>query len=102
MKLLKRTCVMGWRDARRRDGFVVRPERDHESVTSVDARRNPGIKASNRALRLGQPLPQLDFEPCCRVRFMGDTRKYVTRQQAQSEPVRVVEDDRVVDRQVKR
>jgi hypothetical protein len=51
---------------------------------------------------LGQPLRKLDFEPCCRVRFMRDTGKYVTRQQAQSEPVRVVKDDRVVDCQAKR
>jgi hypothetical protein len=43
-------------------------------------------------------LSKADFELCSLVRYMCDSSKDVTGQQAQSEPVRVVKNDRVVDR----
>jgi hypothetical protein len=47
-------------------------------------------------------LSKVDFELCSLVGYRCDSGKDVTGQQSQSEPVRVVKNDRVVDRQVKR
>jgi hypothetical protein len=60
------------------------------------------LKSSHRALGLGELLSKVDFELCDLVRYMCDSSKDVTRQQAQSELVRVVKNDCVVDRQVER
>jgi hypothetical protein len=67
----------------------------------VDARLHSRLKSSHRALGFGEPLRKLDFELCDLVRYMCDSGKDVTRQQAQSELVRVVKNDRVGDKQVK-
>ena len=81
---------------------MVRPERDHEAVALVDARRNSRLKTSHRALGFGEPFRELDFELCCLVRARCDPGKDITRPEAQDEPVRFVNNDRVVDRQVER
>jgi hypothetical protein len=48
----------------------------------------------------GSPPPgNLDFEPCDLVLGGGDPGNGVTGQQAQSEPVRILKNDRVVHRQ---
>jgi hypothetical protein len=47
-------------------------------------------------------LGQLDLELCDLMRCRCDSGKDVTRQQAHSEPVRIVKNDRVVDGQAKR
>jgi hypothetical protein len=66
------------------------------------ARLHSGLKSSHRALGFGEPLSKLDFELCDLMRYRRDPGKDVTRQQAQSEPVRVVKNDRLVDCQTKR
>jgi hypothetical protein len=47
-------------------------------------------------------LGELDLELCGLMRCRCDSGKDVTRQQAHSEPVRIVKNDRVVDGQAKR
>jgi hypothetical protein len=64
----------------------------------VDARLHSGLKSSHRALGFGEPLSKVDFELRGLVRYRCDSSKDVTGQQSQSEPVRVVKNDRVVDR----
>ena len=68
----------------------------------VDARLHSRLQSSHRALGFGEPLRKVDFELRGLVRDRCDSGKDVTGQQSQSEPVRVVKNDRVVDRQVKR
>ncbi len=68
----------------------------------VDARRHSRLKSSHGALGFGEPLSKIDFELCDLMRRKCDSGKDVTRQQAHSQPVRVVKNDRVVDCQVKR
>jgi hypothetical protein len=60
------------------------------------------LKSSHRAPGSGEPLSKLDFEPCDLMRCRCHPGKHVTRQQTQSELVRVMNNDRVVDYQVKR
>ncbi len=102
MEPLERIGVAGWGDLSRRHRFVVGPQRDHEAVTLVDAGLHSRLKSSHRALGSGEPLSKVDFELCHLMRYMCDPGKDVTGQQAQSELVRVVKNDRVVDCQVKR
>ena len=68
----------------------------------VDARLHSRLQSSHRALGSGEPLGKVDFELRRLVRERRDSSKDVTGQQSQREPVRVVKDDRVVDRQVER
>ena len=103
MESLERVCVLGWRDLSRRHRFVVGPQRDHEAVMHVDLRLHSRVECGDRALGLREPPSKLDFERCARLmRYVRDTGNDVTRQQAQNEPVRVVKNDRVIGRQVKR
>jgi hypothetical protein len=55
-----------------------------------------------RALGDGEPLGKLDLQLCDLMRCRCDSGKDVTRQQAHSEPVRIVKNDRVVDGQERR
>ena len=82
--------------------FVVGPQRDHEAVMFVDARLHSRLQRGHRALGLGEPLRKVDFELRDLVRNRCHSGKDVTGQQSQSELVRVVKNDRVVDRQAKR
>jgi hypothetical protein len=61
------------------------------------------LKRSHRALGLGQPFRDLDFERCydC-VSRPSDAGKDVARHQPQSDPVRVVKNEGVVGLEVKR
>ena len=68
----------------------------------VDARLHSRLQSTHRALGFGEPLSKLDLKPCDLLPHMCDSGKYVTGQQSQSELVRVVKNDRVVDGQVKR
>ncbi len=68
----------------------------------VDARLHSRLQSSHWALGSGEPESEVDFEPRDLVRHRCDPGKDVTGQQSQGELVRVVENDRVVDRQVKR
>ena len=99
---LERVGVVGWWDISRRHRLVVGPQRDREAVTLVDARLHPRLERSHRALGFGEPLSELDFELCDLVPDRCDPGKDVARQQPQRELVRVVKNDRVVDRQVER
>jgi hypothetical protein len=100
---LERLRILGWRNILRRYRLVVGPQRDDEAVTHVDARLHPRLKCSHRAIGFSKPPSNLDFELCaCLMRHVRDPSKNVTRQQAHSEPVRVVQNDRVIDPQVKR
>ncbi len=95
---LERLRILGWFDVTVGNRLVVRPQCDHEAVTHVDARLHPRIERSYGAVGFGEPTSDLDFELCgpppLRVR---DPSENVTRPQAQSEPVRVVENDCVID-----
>ena len=102
MQPLERIRVVGGCDLPRRHGWVVGPQRDDEAVTLVGARRRSTLKSSHRALRLGEPLSKFDFELCDVLPLRCDSGEDVTRQQAHCELVRVLKNDRVVDRQVKR
>jgi hypothetical protein len=58
--------------------------------------------ASRRAIGFGEPPCDLNFERGAgAMRHGRDPSENVTRQQAHSEPVRVVKNSRVVDSQVK-
>ena len=103
MQPLERLRVLGWRDVSRRHRLVVGPQRDHEAVTHVDARLHPRLERGHWAIGFGEPPSDLDFElGACLMRYMRDPSKNVTRQQAHSESVRVVKNNRVIDRQVER
>jgi hypothetical protein len=100
---LERVRIRGWRDASMGYRLVVGPQRDREAVTYVYARLHPRLKLSHRAVGFGEPPSDLDFEICARLmRHMRDSSKNVTRQEANSQPVRVVKNDPVIDPQVKR
>src|SRR5260370_35390050 len=61
-----------------------------------------GLRGRHGGLGFGEPLGKLDLELCDLMRYRCDSGKDVTRQQAHSELVRIVKNDRVVDGQVKR
>jgi hypothetical protein len=98
MQPLECLGILGWRDVSRQPRLVVGPQRDREAVTHVDARLHPRLKLSHRAVGSGEPPSDLDFElGACLMRYMRHPSKNVTRQQAHSEPVRVVKNNRVID-----
>jgi hypothetical protein len=68
----------------------------------VHTRLHSRLKGPHRALGLRQPSGKLDFEVGHLMRYVRDTGKDVTRQQAHSELVRRVKSDRVLDPQAKR
>ena len=69
----------------------------------IDLRRDPPVECGDWARGLREPPSKLDFERCARLmRDVRDTGNAVTRQQAQNEPIRVVKNDRIIGRQVKR
>jgi hypothetical protein len=103
MQPLERLRILGWRDVSRRHRLVVGPQGDREAVTHVDAGLHPRLELGHWAIGVSEPPSDLDFElGACPVRSMRDPSKNVTRQQAHSEPVRVVKNNRVIDPQVER
>jgi hypothetical protein len=91
-----------WRHLSRGLGWVVGPQRDHEAVTLVDARLRSRLKSSQGAFGFGEPLGKLGFELCDVLPLRCDSGKDVARQHAHHKLVRVLTNDRVADRQVKR
>src|SRR5919202_1806788 len=67
------------------------PQRDHEPITLVDARLHSRLESSHRAAGFGEPSSKLDFELCDLMRYRCHAGQDVTRQQAQSELVGVLE-----------
>jgi hypothetical protein len=67
----------------------------------VDARLHSRLKSSHRAPGTGEPLSNLDFELCNLMLDRGHPGQHVTRQQTQTELVRVPENDRIIDCQAK-
>ena len=100
MQTFKRTRVVDWRDRSRGHGSVVLPKRRCEPVTLVDPRLHSRLKNANRAPGIGEPSSKVDFELRNLVPYTSDTGKHVARQQTQRELVRVVKNDRVINRQV--
>jgi hypothetical protein len=99
---LKRLRIHGWCDVQVGHRLVVGPQRDDEAVAHVDARHHPRIERSYGAIGFGEPTSDLDFELCASLALhVRDPSQNVTRQQAKSEPVRVVENDGVIDSQTK-
>ena len=62
---------------------------------------NPRLKSSHRAPGFREPLSKLDFELCDLMRYRCHPGQNVTGQQTQSELVRVMKNDRMIDSQVK-
>jgi hypothetical protein len=98
----KRVRVFSWCDVTAGRRLVVGPECDDEAVAHVGARLHARIERSYGALGFGEPTSDLDFELCASPALqVRDPSQNVTRPQPQSDPVRVVENDRVIDRQIK-
>jgi hypothetical protein len=98
---LKRLRILGWYDVTVGSRLVVGPQCDDEAVTHVDARLYPRIERSCGAIGFGEPTSDPDFELCASLALhVRDPSYNVTRPQAQSEPVRVVENDGVIDPQI--
>jgi hypothetical protein len=93
--------IIGWCDVSVGHRLVVAPQGDHEAVTQVDARRRPRIERGYRTIGFGEPTSDLDFELCASLALdVRDPSENVARPQANSEPVRVVENDGVIDPQI--
>jgi hypothetical protein len=100
---LERIRVLRWRDRARGHRLVVGPERDREAVTDVDTRLDPRFRLSYGAVGFGESPGDPEFELGAGVTHeVRDASKDVTREQAHGKPVRVVENNRVVDPEVKR
>jgi hypothetical protein len=103
MELLKRLRILSWRDVARRDGLVVSPQRHSEAVTNVDAWLHSMFKFGHWAIGFGEPPSDVNFESgACLIRYISHPGKNVTGQQANSEPVGVVNNNRVIGGQAKR
>ncbi|HEX4815077.1 MAG TPA: hypothetical protein VFV66_20230 [Nonomuraea sp.] len=68
----------------------------------MDARLHSRVESGHRAPGCGEPLSERDLEPGDLLRGWRHPGEDVTRQQAQGELVRVMKNDRVVDRQTER
>jgi len=69
------------------------------AVTRLPRERQPA-KRGNRARGIGEPLSKVDFELGNLMPYMSHSGKDVARQQTHGELVRIVKNDRVVNRQV--
>jgi hypothetical protein len=97
---LERLRIFSWRDVTGHR-LVVGPQRDDEPATYVDARLHPRVERSYGAIGFGEPTSDLDFELCASLALhVRDPSQNVTRPQAQRDPVRVVENDGVIDAQI--
>jgi hypothetical protein len=83
-------------------GLVVGPQRHCEAIARVHTRVRPRLQGTHRASDLGEPLSELDFELCNLSSHRGDPGKDAAWRQPQCQLVRVVENNRVVGRQVER
>ena len=103
MQALEQMRVVGWRKLSRRHGFVVGPHANDEAVTNVGTRLHPRVERGHRAIGFGEPRSDLDFQrgASCQMERGRDPGNDVARHQVEDEPVRIVQNDRVVDCQVK-
>lgn len=67
----------------------------------MDAWLHPRIESGHRAAGFGEPLSEVDFELCDLMRHRRHPGHDVTREQTQSDLVRVLKNDRVVGCQAK-
>ena len=102
VKARERGSVVGRWQLTRSPVLVVRPQRDREVITLVDAGRYTRIKSRHGAVRFGEAFRDVDFELCRAVGGGRNTGKNIAWQQPDCEPVRRVKNDRLVDRQSKR
>ena len=97
----KHLRILDWSDLTIGQRLVVGPQRDGKAVSHVDARLHTRIEQSYRAVGVGEPTRDLDFELWDAPALPGlDASENVTRSQAKGEPVRVVKNNRVIDPQV--
>jgi hypothetical protein len=103
MQPLQNLRILGWCDGTRRHRLVVFPQRDREAATHVDARLHARLKLSHRASGLGEPPSDLNLELGARLmRYIGYPSKNVTRQEAHSDAIGVVNNNCVIDQEAKR
>jgi hypothetical protein len=104
VQAFERPRVLGRRGVGRRQGLVVRPIGDREAVTDMNARFHARLEHSDRAVGFLELLCHLDLERCT---FMVPSNrgrnacKQITRQEPDCQPVRVVENDGVIDPEIK-
>lgn len=97
MQPAERSCVLSRREVGCWRGLVVPPERDGEAVTYVHAGLDPGLEPGHRAVGFGESSSDLHFElGTCLMRDERDPGKDVTWHQAHSDPIGVVQDNRVI------
>jgi hypothetical protein len=77
------------------------PQRDHEAITLIDAWLHSTLKSSHRTSGIEELLSKLEFELCDLMRYRCHPGQDVTRQQTQSELVRVMKNDRLIGCQAK-
>ena len=96
VQALQRVGELDRRDVRCH-GFVVRPQRDCESILRVHERIHPRVQRAHRAAELGEVLRELDFELGNLLPYRSDPGHDVAGQQPQRQLVRVVQSDGVTD-----
>ena len=94
--------VGGWWDSARCDGFVVGPQRDDKAVTLVHAWLCPRLQSGHGTARCDESLSEVDLELRTLMLHRRHTSKDAARHQPQGELVRVVQDDRVLGREIQR
>ncbi|HXJ64409.1 MAG TPA: hypothetical protein VNN79_11695 [Actinomycetota bacterium] len=102
VQAVERLCVFEWRAlvkgiARQQVHRVIT-----EAVALVDTRFDPRLERRDGALGRSEPLGEFDLELGDLLPSQSYSSEDVTRQEAESELVRVVDHDDIVDRQVKR
>ena len=99
MQLPERIGVVGWWDRSRCHWFVVGPQGDGEAIPLIDEWLDSRLESGHRASGFDQVLSELDFELGDLMLYRCHPDQNVAGQEAQSQPVRVMKDDRVADRQ---
>lgn len=95
----ERVRVVGRSDPRSHR-FVVRPERDGEGVTHMDAGVDPGVELGHGSVDAGEDAGDRHFElGIGQMARGGDPGQHTARDEMQRDTVRVVDDDHVVDLQ---
>jgi len=103
MQPLQNLRILRWCDVTRRHRLVVFPQRDCEAVTHVDARLHARLRLSHRTIGLGELPSDLNLELIAGLtRYIGDASKNVTRQEAHSDAIGVVNHNCVIDQEAKR
>jgi hypothetical protein len=97
---LQRLRVFSGCDVTTGQRLVVRPQRDNEAISQINARLHSRIERRHGVIGFGEPASDLDLElgDSSSVN-MRDPSKDITRPQAQSQSVRVVDNDGVLGAQ---